>query len=193
LRHKRQPILMPMIRIVTDLVPSQVLTRSSHQSSLSLALSIFIHPSLVFMSVPKSSTLVRALLVPHRGFDVRLAAWLGHPQAGRRRGARNPLDRAPVRADEARSLFRLLARPSPHLPPNRHPCPRPTAASTSRTPLSFRQQGVREREYAIGSASSSSVVVVDRRWSIGRRLARSHPSDEYVRVVRAPTLSPTRS
>ena len=55
LRHKRQPILMPMIRIVMELVPSQVLTRSSHQSSLSLALSIFIHPSLVFMSVPKSA------------------------------------------------------------------------------------------------------------------------------------------
>ena len=46
---------------------------------------------------------------------------------------------------------------------------------------------------SVGRRSSSSVVVVGRRWSIGCRLTRSHPSDECVRVVRAPTPSPTRS
>ena len=48
-------------------------------------------------------------------------------------------------------------------PPPRHPTgvlARGLWLSASPTPLQFRQQGVREREYATASAPSSSVVVV---------------------------------
>ena len=155
---------MPMIRKITDLGPLHVLTRTSHQSSLSLSLSlwIFVHPSLVFLSVPKSAAPSFERFWFHiSGSMCNLLHGSGN--LGQGDDAEHDirsivLPFAPTRRD----LFFACSLASP---PICHPTSVPACGlwlSASRTPLQFRQQGAREREYATASAPSSSVVVVPR-------------------------------